>query len=554
MLALLHGYLLEGSGSNLWTRSIVTSLCRSGETVHLFCQDNHPELYDFISEFRIHHPDGSEEIVFQRESPYEGKCIMHKPKLGDLLPVYVRDNYEEFSIVVPMIELETEILEKYIQTNIDVVTKVCNQYEIDVLHANHAVLMSTVAYRIKQSHGIPYVIMPHGSAIEYAVKKDERFYKYAEEAFKEAGKLFVIGKEMVSRVEKLFPQHEDVQQKMETLNLGVDTSLFELAPPAKRNSNITQLKADLSGLERGRTTETLNALESKLASVAKDGKGSDFTIQDYIEIIKTASSSYNHKKPDADVEAKLDTLDWVNDKTFLFVGRLINSKGLQAVVGALPDILKSHSNTKLIVVGHGPQREVLECLLWAIRNGEFEMALKICNWGSYLESDSAYPLVEVLDYIDAQSDKEKWFMDAQKVLQKNTVVFTGYLTHDKLCHLFPCCDIAAFPSIVAEAGPLVFLEALACGTFPLGTYFAGMAASIDSVEEVMGREVADKMKLTPDGSKLVQDIVIHANEALDLDGSCREGLRQLAVEKYDWKAVGGKMIKTLSQLTAESLN
>jgi hypothetical protein len=86
-------------------------------------------LYDFISEFRIHHPDGSEEIVFQRESPYEGKCIMHKPKLGDLLPVYVRDNYEEFSIVVPMIELETEILEKYIQTNIDVVTKVVTKTE-----------------------------------------------------------------------------------------------------------------------------------------------------------------------------------------------------------------------------------------------------------------------------------------------------------------------------------------------------------------------------------------------------------------------------------------
>ena len=49
MICILHGYLLEGSGSNLWTRSIIQSLCRQGKTVHLVCQENHPEIYDFIS-------------------------------------------------------------------------------------------------------------------------------------------------------------------------------------------------------------------------------------------------------------------------------------------------------------------------------------------------------------------------------------------------------------------------------------------------------------------------------------------------------------------------
>jgi hypothetical protein len=27
-LAIIHGYLLEGSGSNLWTRCVVEALCR----------------------------------------------------------------------------------------------------------------------------------------------------------------------------------------------------------------------------------------------------------------------------------------------------------------------------------------------------------------------------------------------------------------------------------------------------------------------------------------------------------------------------------------------
>jgi hypothetical protein len=38
MIVFLHGYLLDGSSSNLWPRSVVESLCRQGETVHLALQ------------------------------------------------------------------------------------------------------------------------------------------------------------------------------------------------------------------------------------------------------------------------------------------------------------------------------------------------------------------------------------------------------------------------------------------------------------------------------------------------------------------------------------
>ena len=99
MICILHGYLLEGSGSNLWTRSIIQSLCRDGETVHLLCQENHPELYDFIATVHYYHSDGSDEIQLEHDVPYSGRCIMHKPYIGDTLPVYVWDQYEEFSDV-----------------------------------------------------------------------------------------------------------------------------------------------------------------------------------------------------------------------------------------------------------------------------------------------------------------------------------------------------------------------------------------------------------------------------------------------------------------------
>ncbi len=49
-IAILHGYLLERSGSNLWTQSVVRALCRAGRTIHLMCQEPHPEKFDFIAE------------------------------------------------------------------------------------------------------------------------------------------------------------------------------------------------------------------------------------------------------------------------------------------------------------------------------------------------------------------------------------------------------------------------------------------------------------------------------------------------------------------------
>ena len=50
MICILHGYLLEGSGSNLWTRCVVESLCNTGHTVQLVCQEPYPERYECIAE------------------------------------------------------------------------------------------------------------------------------------------------------------------------------------------------------------------------------------------------------------------------------------------------------------------------------------------------------------------------------------------------------------------------------------------------------------------------------------------------------------------------
>src|SRR5688500_3012437 len=127
-----------------------------------------------------------------------------------------------------------------------------------------------------------------------------------------------------------------------------------------------------------------------------------------------------------------------------------------------------------------------------------------------------------------------------------SVVFTGYLTHTELRHLFPCCDLGIFPSIVREAGPLVFLEALASGCFPLGTYFGGMAASIDAVAKVIPAEVAATMKLDPGDT--VADIVRNVPAAFEHGVQYKDVLAKLARERYDWTSVAATLKRELQSM------
>ncbi|MDQ3081733.1 MAG: glycosyltransferase family 4 protein, partial [Gemmatimonadota bacterium] len=265
MICLLHGWLLEGSGSNLWTRSIITALARSGETVHLVCQENHPDRYDAIAEAYRHRLSGEVETTLQRDTRYPGKCILHQPEIGETLPVFVKDKYEEYDHVVPMVELPDDEIELYIARNVEVVLRIVKNHDISAIHANHVVLMPVVAQRVSSETGVPYAVMPHGSGIEYAVKKDYRFRRYASSALADAKRVFVIGEEMRERVIRVFNELPGIESKFTELHLGVDASQFEPVARQQREQNIALLETSLAGAPRGKTAEQSQSLQESVS-------------------------------------------------------------------------------------------------------------------------------------------------------------------------------------------------------------------------------------------------------------------------------------------------
>lgn len=81
----------------------------------------------------------------------------------------------------------------------------------------------------------------------------------------------------------------------------------------------------------------------------------------------------------------------------------------------------------------------------------------------------------------------------------------------------------------------------------MGTYFAGMKASIDNIANSFSEN--DKgdveiMKLSADEKQTVGDIVEKAPRAISLTKH-KKALREVAMNKYDWKSVSQKMIQTI---------
>jgi glycosyltransferase involved in cell wall biosynthesis len=547
MICILHGYLLEGSGSNLWTRSVVESLCRQGETVHLMAQENHPERYEFIAEARRYLPDGTEESFFRRTSPLPGCCTLHKPVLGEVLPVYVWDRYEEFSRPTAMVELADAEIEDYLERNVRALLRIVRENGVTSIHANHAVLMPTVAQRVSEATGVPFAVMPHGSALEYAVKRDPRFLRLATEAFTAARRVFVHGEEMRQRVRDSLPGVPGLEAKFSDLHLGVDTRSFEPVERAGRRASIARLEAALAELPRGRTPAQT---EGMLARLRGDMDAAE------LRAAFAPAQRFDGKTPDAELEARLGAVSWEGDATLLYVGRLISTKGIQGIVAALPLLLERRPDLRLLVVGHGPLREPLEAMLWALEHGERALVERIVAEGRELEGTpqgdtggaELTMVARFLEQLRSRGELDAYYAAAREHVRPDRVVFTGYLTHRELRYLFPCCDAAVFPSVVREAGPLVFLEALASGSFPLGTYFGGMKASIDSVAEVLPPGEAEAMKLSAAADRTVADIVANVPPALELGERHREALFRLARERYDWASVTRKLSNELNAL------
>src|SRR5262249_9571317 len=132
-ILLWHGYLLGGTGSNVYTRAVAREWARAGHEVVLFCQERHPELYGV----------GGGEVVL--------------PDIGGLLPTFVLDKYEglEARLLQDLTRAERE---RFVELN---ATALRERLPADLVFTNHVLLGGPVG----AATGARYAVKAHGSEL-----------------------------------------------------------------------------------------------------------------------------------------------------------------------------------------------------------------------------------------------------------------------------------------------------------------------------------------------------------------------------------------------------
>lgn len=533
-IGLFHGYELTGSGSNEYTRYLAASLAEAGHEVHVLCREAKPEHLPFVTSTFRWNAHGVAEALFEKKDEKAG-CTLHQMPHGPVRPVFLTDKQRDGNVKAFTALTDAEI-DSYRRLNEAVLGAILEKLDLDVLHANHIVFQPVAAVRPCRDTKTPLIIYPHGSAIEYTVKQDERFRRLALEGLTGCAGMIVGNREVRDRILRLYPErNEEIAAKTRIVGVGVDTSLFKPVARGERNLSIQQLAAEVEaegGKGPGQEAELIDRLK----------RGDLSATGDFLD-------RYDHSMPDAALRHKLERIPW-NRNIVLFVGSLTVGKGVQSLIAALPLVLHEYPGTYLVVVGSGSYREVLEALVHAVSSGDGELLLRLTRKGMDLDrNELTGPWGDVQAFLEKGSNLALLLERGGNLDQH--IHFLGRLDHSLLRFIFPCADMAVFPSIVPEAYPLVVMESLANGVVPLVTDFSGFSDSVDELEPFLGKELTDRIRIPREDTIRVERIASNLIALLGDEKLHGAGpvLRRIAEENFDWKLRAAQMVEAYGDLT-----
>jgi glycosyltransferase involved in cell wall biosynthesis len=523
---IFHGYLLDGTGSNVYNARLAGALVALGHDVHLLCQERHPERQPFVD--AVGDWDGGalhvrplEPRHRQEQQGARGRCTVYRPDIGGLLPVYVADRYEGIEART-FAQCSHSELARYIAANVAAVAEVLALAPAQAALANHLVMGPVILARALNG-AVPYAVKVHGSALEYTVKpQPERFLAYAREGLVGAAAVLVGSTHTAS---SLWHALGDPQLERRTRlgPPGVDVARFGPREPPAAAAGLHALATQLRA-------------EAEASAQPADGDGDAFA-------------------RDAPAAASaLGQLDPRRDLLVAFVGKLIVSKGVDLLVAAWPLVLERVPRARLVVVGFGAYQHGLERLRDALLAGELETAREVALAGRALERDAepAQALTYLLAFLDRLdgSERERYLKAARGL--DTQLLLTGRLDHEELAELLPACEAVVVPSTFPEAFGMVAAEAAACGALPISAAHSGLAEVSTVLAGAVPESAAQWLSFAVD-DRAVESLAAALVGWLQADGELRKrtraGLVATVRERWSWEGVArGAIAATQGEL------
>jgi glycosyltransferase involved in cell wall biosynthesis len=509
-LIMTHGYMLSGTGSNIYVQSLCRALVGEGHDVHLLCQEPDPLAYDFVDKSATAAAGGIEDLG-EQETPHTGHCTLYRPEIGDLLPVYVYDDYPGWRVKT-FLDLTQEELDFYLGRNVEALKAVLGVCDAEAVITNHSVPGPLIARRALGGSDLPYVSIVHGSCLQYVSRKSETYMGLTREGLEDAREILALSSHSAGTIAEDFP---DLADRTHSLPGGVDTGLFR--PDAFDHAVFDHLEG---GPGRGRTQRT--SLREALESSGHTGE--------LAVALREIAASYDARSHDADAGERLrDFLDR-EGPLVVYVGKLIHSKGVHSLISAFSRVRKE-TGARLLVIGFGTFREGLEALTCSLSAGDEATVERLAEMGKLLEGGPAGPL-EHFELAD------EMLVDAEGM--QDDVLFVGPLYHGDLTKVIPAADAAAVPSIFPETFGLVAAEFAASGVVPFVSDHSGLREA----GEIVGRGLPFDLRVGMHSFE--QNFAKALGDYLKLPEEerrrCEEVVRRNCVEHLSWGTLAEKLV------------
>jgi glycosyltransferase involved in cell wall biosynthesis len=195
-ILLWHGYLLGGTGSNVYSRSLARAWSRNGHDVTVFSQDPHPEEFDL------------------------GGAATVRPDIDGQLPVFVLDHYDglDARLVQDFTPAERD---HYVQCNAAALRE---RLPADLVFTNHVLMGAPVG----AASGAPYAVKAHGSELEYSMRGRPELARLGHQALAGATATYVGSTHIAEVLTDICGHVDNVRQ----VPPGVDTDEWKPQPRA----------------------------------------------------------------------------------------------------------------------------------------------------------------------------------------------------------------------------------------------------------------------------------------------------------------------------------
>ncbi len=207
-ILLWHGYLLNGTGSNVYTRALARVWSGMGHEVVVLCQEPDPDRFDL------------------------GGASVVRPEIRGPLPVFVLDRYRDLEPRL-LQDLSAEERSHFVEANAEALRR---QLPADLVFTNHVLLGAPVG----AAAGAPYVVKAHGSELEFSMRGNPGLCAWARETLSGAAAVFA-GSEHVRAVLREVVGPGAYDSRVHVVPPGVDVQLFH---PETRDAALPALLAE----------------------------------------------------------------------------------------------------------------------------------------------------------------------------------------------------------------------------------------------------------------------------------------------------------------------